>query len=78
MIIGFRLTINDPSHPTVTHLQYVDEEHIKNVVVVLGCFEAVSALKVNYSKSAFIGIEVQFLEILATMMGVQSLFFFFF
>lgn len=77
MITGFRLAINSPM---VTHLQFADytliscaaeEEQIKNVVATLGCFEAVSGLKVNFCKSSIIGIVVdaQFLEVLATMLG---------
>lgn len=76
LINGFRPVINGP---TVSHLKFVDdtnfffaakEQQIKNVVAILECFEAVSDLKVNFSKSDLIGIEVevQFLEVLATIM----------
>lgn len=77
LINGFRPAINGP---TVTHLKFAgdtlffcaaEEQQIKNVVAILGCFEAVLDLKVNFSKSDLIRIvvEVQFVEVLATIMG---------
>lgn len=35
------------------------EEEIKNVKVILICYEAVSDLKINFYKSELIGIEVE-------------------
>ena len=79
LISGFKPTINGP---TVTHLQYADDtlifceaedEQIKNVVAVLMCFEAVSGLKVNFSKSALLGVEEEahLMEVLAIIMGCK-------
>lgn len=77
LIKGFKLSA---SGPTITHLQIADDtlifcpaetDQVKNVIVVLRCFEAVSGQKVNFFKSVIFGISVeeQVLQRLAGMMG---------
>ena len=58
LISGFRSVA---SGPTIMHLQFADdtiifydekEEKIKNVVVILRCFEAILGLKVSFFSKA--------------------------
>ena len=56
-----------PNALPVSHLQYADDtplfcdvedDEVKNMVAILGCFEAVSDLKINFSKSSILGVSV--------------------
>lgn len=62
LIRSFKPSKNAPS---ISHLQYAvdtllfcnaDEDQIKNLVSILQCFEAVSSLKINFSKSVILGV----------------------
>lgn len=53
--------------PSVSHLQYANDtllfcntndDQVKNMVAILTCFEVVSGLNINLSKSALLGISV--------------------
>lgn len=85
LIIGFRPA---RTAPMITQLQFADdnllfgvakENKVKNMIVVVRCFEAVSELKVNVFKSSLIGVSVdpQITHLLADLMfsgcdGLQS------
>ena len=56
-----------PDAPSVSHLQYADEpflfcdaedDQVKNMAAILRCFEAVLGLRINFSKSAILGVSV--------------------
>lgn len=71
-----------PLAHTVSHLQFIDDtiifceahdNQIKNVKVVLWCFEGVSGLNVNFTKSEVLGIRVddQCLRLFAYILGCE-------
>ena len=64
LINGFKPSLDAPSVP---HLQYADDtlifydaedNQVKNMAAILGCFEAVSGLRINFSKSTSLGVSV--------------------
>eukprot|EP00268_Persea_americana_P046828 TRINITY_DN48445_c0_g1_i1.p1 TRINITY_DN48445_c0_g1~~TRINITY_DN48445_c0_g1_i1.p1 ORF type:complete len:114 (-),score=18.34 TRINITY_DN48445_c0_g1_i1:96-437(-) len=67
----------------ITQLQFVDdailfceaeEEQLRNIKVILLCFEAVSSLRVNFFKSELIGIRVDesHLQNLTDLIGYKA------
>lgn len=67
---------------TVTHLQFADDtiifcnndvEEMANIKRILRCFQLMSGLKINFSKSSLCGVKVlnQDVEVLAQVMGCK-------
>ena len=67
----------------LTHLQYADDtilllqfdlQTLRNVRVILSCYEALSGMKINFEKSEIfsVGLSVVEMDVAAEMLGCKS------